>query len=373
MRFWTLAIYNLGRRPLRSALTVLGIAVAVACLVVMVGLSRGLEQAWLQNLQTRDTHILCTQKGTIDVLSTFLDAKLGEQIERVEGVRSVAAELVDMMTLETDDATIAQGWPPGCYLWETLRLTQGRLPTDSETNAVVMGQSLAEFIHKRPGDSLKAWGGTLKVVGVIRTGSVIGNNSVTLPLGTMQAMMGRQGKVTVFNLRVDRPEDPAQMAAVRARLQTAFPELSFSETSAVADNDLILRFFRAMAWSVSMTAMVIALVVVLNTLLMSVLERTREIGILSAIGWPAGRIVALIVTEGVILTLLGGCVGLGMGAAGLHWITSSPRVRGYIEVELTTGLLTEVVGGILLLGILGSLYPAWRGARLNSVDALQHE
>jgi putative ABC transport system permease protein len=373
MRFWHLAALNLARRPLRSVLTVLGIAVAVACFVVMVGLSRGVERAWLRNLQTRNTHVLGVKKGAIDILSAFLDANVGNRIEQMDGVSAVAAELVDMMSLETDETTIAQGWPLGCYLWETLQLTEGRLPAADETNAVVLGQSLAEVIHKRPGDTLRAWGGTLRVVGVFRTGSVIGNNSVTLPLRTMQTMMTRQGKVTAFNLRLARPNDPAAVAAVRARLQAAFPELSFTETSAVADHDLVLRFFRAMAWSVSLTALLIALVVVVNTLLMSVLERTREIGILSAIGWPAKRIVALIVAEGGGLGLLGGCVGLTLGATVLRGVTSLPRVRGFIEVELTTGLFAEVMVGVVLLGVLGSLYPAWRGANLNAVEALQHE
>ncbi|MBM3861962.1 MAG: ABC transporter permease, partial [Verrucomicrobia bacterium] len=89
MRFWTLAIHNLRRRPLRSLLTVLGIAMAVACLVVLVGLSRGLEQAWLTNLHARGTHLLAIQKGTVDLLAASLDAGLGERIGRVEGVQAV--------------------------------------------------------------------------------------------------------------------------------------------------------------------------------------------------------------------------------------------------------------------------------------------
>jgi putative ABC transport system permease protein len=373
MRLTGMALANLGRRPLRTTLTALGIAVAVGCLVVMTGLSGGLERAWSRNLQARGTHILAVRKGAVDILSAFVEEEAGGRIRRVPGVQGVAEELVDMMTLEGEETAIAQGWPLGCYLWETLRLSEGRLPRPGEADGVVLGQSVAGILRKRPGDSLAVWGGRLRVLGVFQTGSVIGNNSVTLPLETMQALLHREGKVTAFNIRVDRPEDPARIADVHARLQAGFPDLSIMETSAVAENDLVLRFFRAMAWSVSATAILIALVVMLNTLLMSVLERTREIGILTSVGWQAWRIGALIACEGLLLAVLGGAAGLGLGSAGLRLIARLPRVRGLIEVELTWGFLAGVFAVVLLLGAAGSLYPALRSARLSAMDALRHE
>jgi putative ABC transport system permease protein len=373
MRLWTLAVCNLARRPARSSLTALGIAVAVGCFLAIIGLSRGLEHAWVNNLMARGTHLLATQKGAVEMLTTSLDAGVGERLRAVEGVADVAGELCDMMTLESDHMTLAQGWMPGGFLSESIRLVEGRLPEAGEPNAVALGEAAAESLHKRLGDPLRLRDRTFTVVGLFRTKGVLGNNSVVLPLETLQEMMQRKGKVTVFHVRVDRPEDPGRLAAVQARLREAMPDLTFVETSAVTENNLIYEFFRTVAWSMSLIAIVIALVVVLNTLLMSVLERTHEIGVLSALGWPARRIEAMIVLEGLLLSLAGGAAGLAIGLAGLRWLTSLPRLRGLIEPEVSARLLLEVVSAVLVLGVLGSLYPAWRASRLNTVDALRYE
>ncbi len=120
-------------------------------------------------------------------------------------------------------------------------------------------------------------------------------------------------------------------------------------------------------------AIVIALVVMINTLLMRVLEQTHEIGVLSAVGRSTGRIVAMIMLEGLILAFLGEVAGLGLGVGGLHWLTSYPQAKGMIQVEVTTRSLLEVMSAVIALGGIGSLYPAWRAARLNIVDALRYE
>ena len=281
--------------------------------------------------------------------------------------------MADMMTLEGSHLTIAVGWTPGSYLWRTLRLVEGRMPSAGEEEVILLGQSVAEALHKKPGDFIRLRERAFRIIGLFRIGGVVGNNLAILPLPVLQDMMGRRDKVTLFHIRVDQSQEPGKMAAVRTRLQKAFPNLSFVETSQVADNDMIVKLFRAIAWSISLIAIVIALVVVLNTLLMAVIERTHEIGILSALGWPTRRIVGIIVLEGLLLAFLGGAAGLGIGVAGLTWLTGLPVLRGIIETEISGRLLMEILGSVVLLGGLGSLYPAWRAAHLNPVEALRNE
>ncbi len=368
-----IAIWNLGRRPLRSLFTVLGIAIAVGSFVAMIGLSRGVERSWINNLKARGTHFLAIQKGTIEILTSSLNEDLEKEIAGIDGVQAVTGELGDLTTLEKEHTTVAVGWPLGSYLWETLRLIKGRLPLKGEIKSVLIGQSAAEALHKKPGDALLVRDRTFQVIGVFRLGGVMGNNSVILPIQTMQEMMHRQGKVTGFFIRVDHPEIPSRLAQVRGKLQSAFPNLSILEADTASEHDLVLRLFRAVAWSISIIALVIALMMILNTLLMSVMERTHEIGIFSALGWPIGRIMCLILIEGLILSLVGGVLGLGLGIGGLNWLTTFPIVRGLIEVEVTGRLLLEVLTATLILGGLGSLYPTWRAARLNTVEALRYE
>ena len=373
MRFAQLVLTNLWRRPMRSALTVLGIAVASGSFFAIVALSRGLEHAWINSTMARGTHILAVQKGAMYFLTTSVDAGLERDIKRVAGVEDVSGELADVMILEKDHTCAVVGWPLDSYLWGTLRLVQGSLPAPGEQNVVMLGQSAAEVLGRKPGDILAVGDKTFTIKGLFRLGGAMGSSSVVMPLPQMQDLMQRRGKVTVFNIRVTPPADQAAVALVQQRLSQAFPSLSFMETSTMADNDMVTKFFRAIAWSVSLIAVIIALIVVLNTLLMSVLERTREIGVLSAVGWPAGRIVKMILLEGLLLSAAGGLLGLAIGAMGLRWLTSSPRMHGLIEPAISPALAAEVFISALILGIVGSLYPAWRAAKLNPVDALKYE
>jgi putative ABC transport system permease protein len=373
MHLGSLALWNLGHRPMRSLLTTLGIAVAVGSLVAMIGLSRGLDRAWLNHFKARGSNLIASQKGAVEILTTSIDAELGEEIRKIEGIENLTGELADLMALETEITTLAVGWPPGSYLWETVQLIKGRLPSPAEGDAVLLGQAAAETLHKKPGDLLLVRDRTLKIVGIFRMSGIIGNNSVILPLSIMQEIVQRPGKVTVFHLQVKKPEDQAGFSAVKTRLQARFPDLTFLETTALVDSDLVLQLFRAVSWSISVLAIIIALVVMINTLLMRVLEQTHEIGVLSAVGWSTGRIMAIIMLEGLILAFLGGVTGLVLGVGGLHWLTSFPQVKGIIQVEVTVRFLLEVLSAVVALGCLGSLYPAWRAARLNTVDALRYE
>ncbi len=373
MRLETMALLNLGRRPMRSSLTVLGIAAAVAAFVALVGLSRGVELAWSGSLQAHGTHLLAIQKGAVELLTTSLDADLAGAIARIEGVESAAGELVNVMVLDDRFTAVAAGWEADSHLWGSLHLLAGRLPSPAEGRVVLLGEAAAETLRKGPGDAMRIQDEPAVVAGVFRMSGVMGNNSAILPLEGMQEIMGRPGKVTGFHVRVRNPESQGAIAAVRSRLQNAFPRLSFHETATVADDNQIIRLFRAIAWSVSAVAMAIALVVLLNTLLMAVLERTREIGVLSAMGWPARRIVGLLVLEGVFTAAIGGALGLILGAGGLRFLARLPRLQGFIEPGVSGALLATVALAAVVLGVLGSAYPAWRAARMAPVEALRDE
>jgi putative ABC transport system permease protein len=189
----------------------------------------------------------------------------------------------------------------------------------------------------------------------------------------MQRLLGREGKVSGFHIRIERPDAPGEMAAVRSRLAAAFPTLSVTESAEFAKNAQVMRLMRAMAWASSTVAMGMAFVAVMNTLLMSVMERTREIGLFSAIGWSASRVVRMIVLDGLILSAAGAAGGIGLGLAALRWISRHPKLSALFQPEVTGWVLAQGAGAAMLLGVLGGLYPAWRATRVNPMTLLRGE
>jgi putative ABC transport system permease protein len=359
---------------MRTALTASGVAVAVASYIALLGMTRGLENAWVQNLEERGTHLLAVRKGAIEVLTGSIEERTGEEIARTPGVASVGGELMDLVMVEERHPVLVCGWQEGSFLWDGLALESGSPPGGlASAPGVYLGKTVAQLLGKAPGQKVEVLGRELEVAGVFRPSGALTGRVLVMPLGLFQELLGRPGKVTEFNLRLDGADSPDKVSSVQGRLEAAFPELAFTATSEVAEKNDVLRLLRAMAWGTSSIALVMGLFFVLNTLLMSVTERTRELGILSAVGWSRWRIMGSVVMEGMGLSLAGGGAGLLLGVLGLRWLSLQPRVQGFLEPEVGALLLAEVGAAVLALGFLGSAYPALRASRQDPIRALRYE
>ena len=373
MKLITLPFRNLRRHPLRSMLTAVGIGAALASLLTLVGFSRGLERNWVVSLEGKGTHILAFQKGSIDILSAALDESLAGRLRETEGVRSVMPGLGDLVELESGEMAFLSGWPLDSEIWKTMTITAGQRLTPGRADGIVLGETLALLLGKQPGDRMELNGRTFAVAAISKQPSALDDRSVMMSLAVMQQLIGREGKVSGFHIRIDRPLDSARLADVKSRLSAAHPGLAFAETGEIASNAHVTRLIRAISWSSSAIALVMAFVIVLNTLLMSVFERTREIGLLSAIGWPAGRVIVTIVLEGLLIAAAGSALGVGLGLLGLRWIIVHPQMGGLIQPDVTLKLILQAVGLALAIGSLAGVYPAWRATRLRPVALLRSE
>jgi putative ABC transport system permease protein len=373
MRFITVAAKNLFRRPLRTCFTLLGIATAVGAFISLVGLSRGLENAWMHALLERDTHIFATPQGVVDIMTASIDQELATAMAVVPGVRDVSGELVDLVTLASGQMTIVAGWPTDSYLWRSVKLAQGVLPGQHGPDGLVLGANAAATLGYGVGAAVRLRDRDFVVCGIAKPGGAMKNQAMLLALPALQELNNRHGKVSTLNFRLDNPDDRQQLRAVLASLAENFPAFTFTETNSLADNNQILEIFRAMAWGTSTVAIFIGLITVMNTLLMSVMERTREIGLLSAVGWHPGRILASILAEGLVLSLLGGLAGTLLGVLGIKALAAAPQIRGLIQPAIDARMLLEVALATLVLGLCGSGYPAWRAICFRPADALRHE
>lgn len=373
LRFVTIPIRNLLLRRLRSASTVAGVAVAVGGFLALTGLGRGVEEAWVNSLTALGSDLLGYRKGSLEVLTGSLPEGLAARIRRVEGVEDVAPELVDVVMMESGKTVVVRGWDAGSMLWRGGVLVKGRLPAPGGDGEVLLGESLAEALGKGPGDEVLPFGGRLRVVGVARFAGLLNNHSLVMPLVGMQRLLNRPDQVTVFNVRVWRGGAATEVARVRERLSRELGELAFTEAEAVAQTHEVYRLWRGMAWATSLVGLGMGLVIVANTMLVAVFERTREIGLLVAVGWSTRRILGLVVLEGVALTLAGGVLGVPLGVLVVEALAGHPRLRGLVVATPSPAVLVQCLTVTVLLGILGAAYPAWRASRVDPVEALRDQ
>ncbi len=373
MHFSTICAGNLLRRPMRTLLTCLGVALGMASLVALVGLSNGVEHAWTTGLSEKGTQVLGMRKGAAEILTATLAQDLEPQIHKTRGIRDVSGELIDLIQVGQGSVVLLSGWPKHSFLWGTLDLIEGNIEDTGDQNRVVMGQSLAQALGEKKGDTIMIGGRSFEIAAIYRARGSLNNNTIVMPLGAMQRLTGKKGQVTVFNIRLENNHDPASVEKMVSSLNERFDRITFQETGQVADNNKILKLFRAIAWGTSAIAILICLFVVVNTLLMSVTERRREIGVLSALGWHPVRIMSMIGMEAFMLTVFGALAGIALGVSGMHFLVRMTELRAYIEPGVSFVQLLNFFLIVVGLGTAAGIYPAWRAIRINPTRALRYE
>ncbi len=376
MNLARLAWTNLLRRPFRTVFTVAGVAAAVACFIALTGLVRGLERAWTDNLQRRGVDVIAVRRGAAELLAASFEAHTADQVRALPGVRDVAGELLRLV--ETVDGTefdggllLVAGWSLDGYLGRQLRLQDGTAVTALAPEQALIGPMLAAGDAYRVGGDIRLLNRRFEVAGVLQPAGVMMSHAVIIPLSAMQRLIDLPGRINVLNIALE-PE-PNAWPALRPRLEREFPDLRFMPTDRVAQDVRLIRLWRGLAWGVSSLALVTGLVVVWNTMLMVVTERTREIGVLAAVGWPVRRITALLTLETLLVVTGGFGLGVLAGQGALFGLGRMPALRGFLDPAWSAAAGMEVGAVALGFALLGTLYPVRRAARLDPVAALRQE
>ena len=365
-----LALRNLQRRPLRSVLSAFGIGLAVASAIALVALSRSVTGSVQASVDERGADLTIMQRGAADLFGGFLPAGLGQRIARVPGVTGVAPELVMFAPSEHNREIIVTGWPETSFFWQHTPLAAGRLPHSGERGVAVVGDVVAGALDKQVGDRIEFLGASFRIIGITRYVSAVNRGLVIVPLADLQDASYRANQVTMFHVSLTRDMAPAEVLATRQRIEKLGP-LSASMTSEMLRNDRYIKILNAISLATSAIAVAIGILNVLNTLIFTIQERTREIGILGAIGWSRRLIATSIVIEGMILCIFGCVIGVVLGFLASYLFDAIPVIGDYLSFKPTLGLIVPTLIATMALCFAGSLYPAWRAIRFTPAEALQ--
>jgi len=365
-----LAFRNLRRRPVRSALTILGVGFAVGSFITLYGLSGSVDDNARQSADERNAHLTVHRRGAAEIFGSTMAETIGSKLTTIPGVAVVSGELLVLAATDGGAHVLAVGWADDSVFWKDAPLREGRRPRPGERKVVVIGNDIAISLGKRLGDSISLMDENFQIIGVSRYTSLISRNAILVPLADLQDLSFRTGLVTFFYVRVAHPEDPAAIKRISRAIE-AKAAVTVAASEAMLQNDRLLGMTRAVSKAMAWIALFMGVLMVLNTLLMAVLERTREIGILSAIGWSPPRIMGALVVEGMILSMIGSAIGILLGILGSRLLSAIPAIGRYIEVTPTAGLIAATALAAVGLGMVGSLYPAWVATRLDPAAALE--
>jgi len=257
--------------------------------------------------------------------------------------------------------------------WLTFR--SGGWFSSDDADEAVMGYEAAELEQRAVGDEIYASNidRTFKVVGILeRTGSQ-DDGMVFVPLRTAQKAFGYEGQISGIGIRL---KDLAQMSAFEEDLydEPGIQVISLAQVKGTILN--LMSSARMLAGSIAAVALIVAVIGVVNTILMSVFERTKQIGMMKALGASRLDVFRIIWLETTLICLLGGVVGAALAAVGGR--VAEHVVRGLLPyspggtlVSISPPLVVASIVGAVITGLVAGVYPAWRAATLRPVEAIR--
>jgi putative ABC transport system permease protein len=386
MHFYDFVLRNLIRRKTRTALTIVGVAVAIGAVVALLGVTSGYERKSAEAISNHGVDMVVQRAGVANKYGSTLDASIGKRIAELPGVDGVSPALLDRGKVGDRIGTPISGWEVDSFAMNGLDIPKdghsGRPLKPDDKNSVLLGRGLAGTAGKVGDEVVIEDDQKFKIVGIFDSTNMVENNSAILPLAQLQDVMQRPDQVTEFQIRLkdnvgDRGEALKRLRADIEGLKSddgsklglaALP----TEESVAGDNTH--RLAKAMAWVTSVIALIVGAVGMLNTMIVSVLERTQEIGVLRAIGWKKIRIMRMIMIESFALSFTGAAIGALLAVAMVRILASFPAAQGFVSGDAIT--LNVVVTGYILavfVGLVGGAYPALRGASLPPTEALRYE
>jgi putative ABC transport system permease protein len=367
--FLSIVARDLVRRPVRTCLTLLGISVGIGAVVALVGISRGFDKGWETGMKARGTDIVVSNMGSSLTPKPF-DASARDRVAALPNVAETSSLLVDLVSVENAEMMLVSAREWGGFTWGNIKIVSGRLPNDAMEPAVVLGQSAAEVLGKKIGDPIQIETRELTVVGIVDGGAWVENGSVILSLPLFQEITGNIGRVNIIDVRVKQSTTEDEVARLCERINAVVPEAKAMNAGEHISSSQGYKMARAMSWGTSLLAVLVGILGVMNTMLMTVFERTQEICVLLALGWKRSRIMRMVLWESALLGFLGGAVGIGLGALGVRLLARAPAIRGLLEPDLSIPLLLTSLAIAVGVGVVSGLYPAWRSSRLAPSQAL---
>ena len=395
-----IALQNIRANPLHTFLSTLGIIIGVAALVGILALGDGLEQTGREQLRettslnfleisTKQSKIVDGIRVSISNPPKFSLKQAQYLSQKYDGKAITEFVLRDTGEIEYKDSTMAahiQGNMDSGLFFAMDSLFEGRYISEndviaSENVAVVTYQIASYLTSDSPreiiGDSLKIKNNSFQIIGILSEKEV-DEQRIYVPVTSFMEMTDNYPRLT---LKVDKAEEiPGMEAEVKAWLDSTFEEGNngfniMSNRARIEQFSKGILLFKLIMGAITGISVLVGGIGVMNVLLISVTERTKEIGIRKATGAKKKDIVLQFMAESVTVSFVGCVAGWVIGILGIF--TFVPIVNALTDLQFNAALGFGTVLVILviamLVGVLFGTYPAWRASQLDPIDAIRHE
>ena len=387
------AYKNLLRKKTRSLLTILGIAMAAWVLVSLFGFNKGYETSLNKDIDNLGFQMIVVAKGCPYEAATLMlkggtglkymkesIAAAAASEPEVEGVTPMLMQVVfDPNKGESGGISAFLGVDPASYpkLKSTLPFKAGGWFREPQAMEAVFGYEVAELEQREVGDLylIPEKEVEVKVVGVLERTGTQDDGTIFLPIRTVQRVFAIPDELTAIGIKVKKEADIKAFEDKMYKL----PDVQVVSLTQVKTTIMTLvSTARVMVFSIALIAILIAVMGVVNTVLMSVMERRQEIGILKSMGAMALDIFKLVWLETIVLCVSGGLIGTALAL--LTARLTDLLVRNLLPYSPSGGLVAidvklvlMALGVVTAIGLASGIYPSWKAARMRPLDTIRSE
>jgi putative ABC transport system permease protein len=381
-----LIIKNITQRKLRTGLTVFGIALGIFAVIVMGGMSEHFRMTFDKSISLTADKIRVMPEGGF--FGASLNKSKVAEVKRVPGVADAFALFqapLDPDNLGFVSGDVIIGIPPDKLegAMKGTKLDQGRWLVPGDGYRAVLGSSISREFNLNVRDEIEIKSKKVQrassvtyiknftVVGIMEyTGSFF-DNAVIIPLDRAQKFYNRGDTVSMI-LAV--PEENADTEELSKRIELSVEKVTtFSPSELRRQIEQSLVIFSLITISAAALAAIIGGLSVMNTMLMSVSERTKEFGLMKALGAETKDILFITMGEAALMGILGGIFGIIGGGALVYYLNEYLASRGTILFSITPRLVLIAIMFATLLGVISGTYPAYRATKMSPMEALRYE
>lgn len=361
-----LIVANVRRRRDRTAITAAGIALGVAAVVALLSLSSGLNRTAAQLVHLGRADLGLFQADAGDPTSSVLPLSLLHRVGAEPWVEQATPLQLVIGSIRAVPSAIVFGLDPNGFAARQLVFTAGGAP---RRGSIVVGDGLAGQLHLHPGSTLRLGRRSFPVVGIYHSGVTYEDLGAIATLGDAQALAGRTGgEVTTIAVRL---KPAISVDAAKRDFARSYPGVSaISDPGEAIRAGANTQLIGKAVLFIVVLALIIGGLAVANTMLGAVLERRRELALLSTIGWSAGQLGVLVLGEALAVSAIGTGVGLALGVLASGLLPGALGLSSFISADVTAWNLGRGALIGVIIGVIGAAYPIWRVTRMWSVVAL---
>ncbi|MCB0978259.1 MAG: ABC transporter permease [Acidimicrobiales bacterium] len=372
MSFGWLVRHNVWSKKVRSGLTALAVAIGVMTVVALGIVTDSLKTTAAGVLQVGAADFTVAQKGVNDILSSALTEQQLAKVRGIDGVRSATGVLLDTERLDKAHPLVVEvGIKPVDLKPFGVQIADGRAFRADAENEVMLGIHLAQDLGIKVGGTIHVTDKTMRVVGVFNTGNTFGDSTVMFPLAPFQAYQRQPGGLSLLFVKVD---PGTKVSQVRSAVERSSPLLvTISSLIDFGRADRSYQLITAADRAATFLAIAVGAIFVMNAMVLSLVERYREFGILRAVGWSRRRLIALVFGEAMVIAFIGAALGVGLGFVAISILENLPSLEGVLKPTFESWVFGRALLTAILVTAIGALYPALRAAHLSPQEAMRRE